>query len=364
MSDALDRALTAFTADLDRQDAIFLARWRAHVAKYGPGAPRAADLPNDKTSAILTNDNVAEVEMGSSKSGNRGHAGRPGKVGGSGKGKQLSEGTVTVAADADDLLEFGVTETMLQDAYRLPGLHANTVVTREAGYDFEDFEKRNRLHVETIWHDSEGQLAGKNIVDLYGNRTSYLQWMSFDDVTFEDYPGERVPGRGRRVFQEQLAMLRKAGYTKAGLFCAVTVGRYAWAKEGVNYLKNSEGERYTAANYTGQNFGGWLAKHGVPTPKGWPEFPPKPISGDQEDFVKWYDDKAAYGREISTRFLGMTAGDLARWKHPQGYTLTGKDIAPSRDYKKPWPDDLKMDIGKAFFLDDEGHGPWDGEIDL
>ena len=55
---------------------------------------------------------------------------------------------------------------------------------------------------------------------------------------------------------------------------------------------------------------------------------------------------------------------LARWKHPQGYTLTGKDIAPSRDYKKPWPDDLKMDIGKAFFLDDEGHGPWDGEIDL
>jgi len=56
MSEALDRALAAFTADLDRQDAIFLARWRAHVAKYGPGVKRAADLPNDKTSAVLGND--------------------------------------------------------------------------------------------------------------------------------------------------------------------------------------------------------------------------------------------------------------------------------------------------------------------
>ena len=87
MTEALDRAVAAFTADLDRQEAIFLRRWSAHVAKYGPGALRSSDLPNDKTSAILTNDNVAEVEMGSSKSGNRGHAGRPGKVGGSGPSK-------------------------------------------------------------------------------------------------------------------------------------------------------------------------------------------------------------------------------------------------------------------------------------
>jgi hypothetical protein len=61
MSEALDKAVAALTADLDRQEAIFLRRWRAHVAKYGPGAPRSTDLPNDKTSAILnTNDNLAE----------------------------------------------------------------------------------------------------------------------------------------------------------------------------------------------------------------------------------------------------------------------------------------------------------------
>ena len=89
MTEALDRALAAFTADLDRQEAIFLRRWSAHVAKYGPGALRSSDLPNDKTSAILTNDNVVGVEMGSAKSGNRGHAGRPGKVGGSAPGDKI-----------------------------------------------------------------------------------------------------------------------------------------------------------------------------------------------------------------------------------------------------------------------------------
>jgi hypothetical protein len=66
MSEALDKAVAALTADLDRQEAIFLRRWRAHVAKYGPGAPRGSDLPNTTTSAILENDNPgqAEAQMG------------------------------------------------------------------------------------------------------------------------------------------------------------------------------------------------------------------------------------------------------------------------------------------------------------
>ena len=100
----------------------------------------------------------------------------------------------------------------------------------------------------------------------------------------------------------------------------ITIGRYAWARYGFNYLEPAVWRREAPLR-----FRDWAASQGIGEPPGgWPQF--------------------------------ETPQEVISYTIP-GVTLLGKQIG-NRDVRP----NLRMEVGKAFMLDDAGHGDWDGII--
>jgi len=175
----------------------------------------------------------------------------------------------------------------------------------------------NAVEVAGSWRDkTTGELIGECTRRLFpGEKKAYLDLLSFEPK----YIGN---GAGIKVARDWFDALGEAGYEKAELYAGLTIGRYAWAKEGAKYLDREQAARSTLL------FREWTAERGIVLDE-YPTF---------------------------TDVL-----DVATYRHPQGQTLTGKDIK-NRDV----PPDMVLPLGKAFMLDVSfnGHGGWNAVIDL
>ena len=250
------------------------------------------------------------VTKGGEGSGNFGHAGRPGEVGGS-----MPRGTVLdLAGDLDALPAFRLSEAALQKVMDIGLPHASTAWLRVEAVD------TGGLKLKGGWADEEGNEIGY-VERLIG---SDKKTVSLDELSFmHDYQGF---GYGERAAENWFHMLGDAGYEEA-TFCAdLTIGKYAWAREGAQYLEKGIAEQMTA------RFPEWLRSKGIEPP-----------------------------RLFADRITFYNPQDVAKYEHPDGITLKGSDIV-NRDV----PPDMDLPLGKAFMLDGGywGHGDWYAKINL
>lgn len=221
-----------------------------------------------------------------------------------------SRTAVTIDSDAIALRRANMTEEKLAQLFDIgPSAKANIRI-RDWG---------DRVEINGEWIDvATGENIGECIRELFPEqKKAYLTVLSFE-------PGYIGNGVGMKVARQWFDELGAAGYEKAELYAGLTVGRYAWAKEGAIYADPGQAARST------QLFREWASQKNINLSEG--EYP---------------------------TFTSVL--DVATYSHPRGATLTGKDIT-NRDV----PPDMVLPLGKAFMLDISfnGHGGWNGIIDL
>lgn len=221
-----------------------------------------------------------------------------------------SRTAVTIDSDAIALRRANMTEEKLAQLFDIgPSAKANIRI-RDWG---------DRVEINGEWIDvATGENIGECIRELFPEqKKAYLTVLSFE-------PGYIGNGVGMKVARQWFDELGAAGYEKAELYAGLTVGRYAWAKEGAIYADPGQAARST------QLFREWASQKNINLSEG--EYP---------------------------TFTSVL--DVATYSHPRGATLTGKDIT-NRDV----PPDMALPLGKAFMLDISfnGHGGWNGIIDL
>ncbi len=200
----------------------------------------------------------------------------------------------------------GLSESNYREMFHLPG---HTTEVRHRITSVGKFQTR------VDWKDAEGNDVGF--------ATRYFDGKVAKNEVFQ--LDEKNKGLGRTLYKQQIDVLTRAGYEEIQLFADITIGRYAWAKMGFDYVNDPV---FMAKNASHQ-FKAWASKRGIEEPKsGWPTF--------------------------------KSARDAATYKM-SGVTMVGKDIT-NRDV----PLSMKMDVGKAFMLDKEpsGHGAWGGVLKL
>jgi hypothetical protein len=132
-------------------------------------------------------------------------------------------------------------------------------------------------------------------------------------------------GTAQDLYARQIETYKAAGIVAVHTHADIDVGRYAWAKMGFEY---DESGGSNIARKTKQ-FEHWAKKLGIDPPDGgWPTF--------------------------------QRPHDFATYKHPDGRKVNANDMGNWQG--KFLPGDY--DIGKAFMLDDNGHGDWYGVLPL
>ena len=262
------------------------------------------------------------AQKGGPGSGFHGHAGRPGERGGSRKEgntplrsvkpgtRKLTIGSTKLSGDVDRVEHFGLEAEGLAKIIDLgDGTRAKAII--------RDTEGPLGLHVKGEWHDTT---TNKKI----GQFERYLYKNGKDAELVELAMEEKYIGKGKGVqaARQWLDGLAEAGYERAILLADMTIGAYAWAREGVKYAMPDEAEKVTA------HFAKWVQTRRVP---------------DLEDRLPTF----------------KTPQDVATYKHPDGFVLASNEI--SNDDVKP---NRVYDIGKAYMLDALGHGPYDAVFDL
>jgi hypothetical protein len=246
-------------------------------------------------------------EKGSSKSGNYGHAGRPGKLGGSAVRGSTSFGSSPFeqAAQAHAFEQF---QTMYgfsqQDMERMFAYGSydskmtmqidGTVATLEVNYFDPNTHKRIGNCIRTFNTNPSGK------------------WVMNDNLEFKS--GYMNTGAARSLYKRELRMLQQAGYDHVSVHADISIGKYAWAKQGFDFKSSS------AAADASKQIVQWAQMHG--------------ITIKQPNF--------------------KTARDVATFKVPK-VKLTGADILNG-----DVPNGMKLDLGKAFMLDNKGLGDWNG----
>lgn len=216
----------------------------------------------------------------------------------------------TISGDMAALRRANLTQDKIAQLFDIgPSAKASIVIR---GTDTE-------VEIAGQWTDRiTGELIGECTRRLFpGEKMAYLDLLSFE----QKYIGN---GAGMKVARDWFDALGEAGYNKAELYAGLSVGRYAWAKEGAKYIDRTQAARSTVL------FREWIAEKGINLADN--EYP---------------------------TFTSVL--DVATYTHPRGVTLTGRDIS-NRDV----PADMALPLGKAFMLDISfnGHGGWNGVIDL
>ena len=214
---------------------------------------------------------------------------------------------VRIAGDLDALKRYGFTPEDLGAIVDLEDLKARVEIEEDGDFG---------LAISGRWMDGM-KVAGTFIRQLDPDgKSARLELLSFTDEYLDK-------GLGTTAARAWFRALAKNGYEKAHLLADLTIGRYAWAKEGAQY----EDPRHI--NVVNNRFKSWLTAKEIPGLDDWtPDF--------------------------------RTPQDVASYKHPTGYRLKGSNIA-----NNDVPQDMNLDLGKAFMLDVErGHDSWDAVIDL
>lgn len=312
---------------LDGKELTFLAPTKAELASLA-WRPIDAGYPvpfTGESGDIINQMTRGSVIKGGEGSGNHRHKGRPGERGGSapGDGKdyprkiELKGGRVELEGDLNLLIDYRLTPDDLAEILDL-GIDGST-----ASVYVKYSEKYDALKVMGTWADSEGRTIGEFNRLLFANRDEVkLNILSFE----KGYMGK---GLGTRAANQWFQKLADKGYETALMLADLEVGRYAWAKEGAQYDDGDGG--YTKARDVTRKFKQWADKHNI-------------SAFDDGDYPTFENPQ-----------------DVANYKHPSGYKLSGKDI-----FNPEVPVNMQMDLGKAFMLDQDpsGHGSWDAVINL
>jgi hypothetical protein len=274
----------------------------------------------DTAKVIYRNAGTKTFIKGGEGSGNFGHAGRPGHQGGSAPAATVSPMTdqtehdafpVEVSGEVDALAEFGLDRAALAKCMDIglpSGCRAFIKAQRTAD---------GELSLLGQWVNEDGR--GIGLVERYleaDHTTARLDELSFESM----FIGR---GFGKRAAEQWYHMLADAGYTTAKLEADMTIGRYAWAKEGAQY------EDTSMPRWATDEFRKWAGRHNIFLKSDeWPRF--------------------------------TNPQDVASYAHPY-YSLSGLDIE-----NEDVPYGMDLPLGKAFMLDKGryGHGSWNAIIDL
>lgn len=151
-------------------------------------------------------------------------------------------------------------------------------------------------------------------------KSAHLDVLALDDDIVSSQAGGKM---GMKIAHAWYRELHRLGYEKVDLMASLTIGRYAWAKQGFDYADEGHLEE--------------IVKKKLP---------------------QWLNVKGFLSFELPEL---KSASDVANLKHPEGIMLKGEEI--NNNAVDP---DLEMHIGKAFMLDmgRAGHGWWNGEMML
>lgn len=204
----------------------------------------------------------------------------------------------------------GVSEDEIKQMFALPGYEARIEVM--TGQSFSN--PRNHppaFDVGVQWFDGETPVgeALRVFRDEGDVQICYNEEFNLKPE-FQDHD------LARSLYERQIEVLaHDTEVDKVRLFANVTAGRYAWAKLGFQY--NTPGQQ----EHVNSRFRRWSRQHGIDLDEsgGWPTF--------------------------------KTPQDVATFRLP-GVKIKHTDIRCNG--VKPGD----YDIGKAFMLDDQGHGAW------
>jgi len=295
-------------------------------------------------------------EKGGPGSGNWGHAGRPGMVGGSAKrsvamsirtgrdwqerqqaAKKMAEAQKASVAGVEGECKRAIDEFIGDISYG-PGAFDNLVEINDDdikamfGLGHMDYradikvitvgEHGNVTRLEIDYYDADGSTVANVAREL--RRMGGEEWMAYNEL-LDVMPEYQDKGIATSLYNRQIYTLRNAGASEIQLYANISIGRYAWAKKGFDYKEGSK--KYTLRRVN-SNFRKWADDKGIPEPSGgWPTFD--------------------------------SAHSVATYSHPT-HTVKGSDI-----YNDDVADDYVMHLGKAFMLElHHGHGPWNGVLKL
>uniref|UniRef100_A0A6M3K349 Putative capsid morphogenesis protein n=1 Tax=viral metagenome TaxID=1070528 RepID=A0A6M3K349_9ZZZZ len=265
-------------------------------------------------------------------SGNYGHVGRRGQVGGSGGGTGTSPslrgsstdvnvvGQATVAA----MKELNITDTDIESVVKVEGWSSKCKVDVERG----------TVVVNNTWKDKDGEDVGSMIFTLPipSKNKEETGKAFFDYLTISaDGQGKSV---GSDVMRRSEDLFRKAGMTEVALLADISIGTYSWAKAGYDYsMKDTLTEsKALLRNYvldTSKNFGVKFSK----------------------------ERKVEIDKQIASC---KSARDIAVFAIPELKAKVSKYKRLGDFENEDVPGKLVVDIGKAFMLADGAHGQWNG----
>ncbi len=135
---------------------------------------------------------------------------------------------------------------------------------------------------------------------------------------------------GMPLVVKQIAMMKMLGVKEASMYADITIGKYAWAKEGVSYKFDWQ------QRDTPDKFYSWVDNNS------WSKFTP------------------AVKRQIMADQSWRSFTKPSQWAK---YQIPGVTISHTKiDNASKRPGDYN--IGKAFMLDKDGHGSWEAIVDL
>jgi len=161
-------------------------------------------------------------------SGHRGHAGRPGSVGGSVPG---IAGVRNITADwksgaAANAAKLNLSKSEVENMFTLSGLTTSIRIGSVT----------NGFSVSCKWHAPDGKYVGEADRAFYSIVRYGVKGESVADNIGLKFSGAfQDRGLAKSLYDRQIGQLRKAGFDSIRLEADTTIGRYAWAKKGFDY---------------------------------------------------------------------------------------------------------------------------------
>lgn len=231
------------------------------------------------------------------------------------------EARIAMEADLDRAMKekFGFSKDDLGKMFYTEGAHADVSVGMNSDY--------MRLRAD-IYDDDTGRLVGNvkfGFETLGAAKTKFNA--DFLEISMKRYMNK---GIGSKIATRATMLAKMAGYEKMTFSADITIGKYAWAKEGANFARGD------ALEWANEKFQSWLSRAAVQLP--------------------WNDERRSIllGLQLP-RF--NSAYDIATYD--PGIVVWGREIR-NKGVKKG----MKLHLGKAFMLDDFGLGSWSAEVNL
>jgi len=177
-------------------------------------------------------------------------------------------------------------------------------------------EFSGELTVEASLYDEDGKFVGECTRIFARGRDGEPLYVENSALQLTD----TNVGIGSQLYYYQLRAYRRMGYPEVRLQADISIGRYAWARKGFDYAYSENAARKSWVMWS------WADSKGIQLP------------GDGEP-------RFGSAKEIAD--------------YDPGITLYGKDIR-----NDDVPPDMPLHVGKAFMLDEDGHGSWEGVLKL